>query len=217
MNLLTAQPVAKEMGYIVARPTTAFLLIGGIILFVAIYASYLIANYCAKRWNGSETKARVICMTIMGLTTFAALLVYGTSIYTLQAVVLCGVCLYGSYSDFKTHTLDDCASCLVLTAGLIGHNTSDLPIMIVSGVLIGGIMLIVAIVSKGGGIGGADIKFSAATAFLLSLQRSLIGVIVGLLISVIVNGIRNKKKGSNETFPLIPYLSIGFMAAYFIK
>lgn len=217
MSLLTAQNTFDLSSYIVARPTTAFLLIGGIILFISVFIGYLVGLSCAGRWNGNIGKARTVCMTIMGVVTFAALLVYGTSIYTFQAMILCAVCLYSSYSDIKTRQLDDFPHCIILAAGMIGHNTPDLIWMIVAGLVIGGIMLLVAIISRGGGIGGADIKFSAAAAFLLGFYRGTVGVTIGLITGVIIELIKKKNQKKNEGFPLVPYLSIGFMTAYFIK
>ena len=63
-------------------------------------------------------------------------------------------------------------------------------------------------------IGGADIKLSAACAFMLGTVQGMTGLMIGLILAVIVNSIKNRKK-KHEGFPLIPYLAVGFTAAYF--
>lgn len=52
-------------------------------------------------------------------------------------------------------------------------------------------------------------------AFMLGFSRSMIGLVVGLLLAVIVNALHGRKK-KQAGFPLIPYLAVGFTAAYFI-
>lgn len=64
-------------------------------------------------------------------------------------------------------------------------------------------------------IGGADIKLSAACAFMLGTVQGMTGLMIGLILAVIINSIKNRKK-KHEGFPLIPYLAVGFMAAYFM-
>ena len=64
--------------------------------------------------------------------------------------------------------------------------------MILGGVLVGAVML-VPLLTGNRTLGGADIKCSAACAFLLGLKRGLIGLTAGLLLAVIINGIKNRK------------------------
>lgn len=196
--------------------TPGFLLIFGAILVCAGYAANTIGSYCAKRWSCNEVKIKFICLAIMASVAIAFLLRYGISMLTLQALVYCGVCLFASCSDFKTRMLDDSAHCIILAVAFMGRTINDIPAMLLSAVIIGGITLIVGVVSKGGGIGGADIKFAAASALMLGLEPSLAGTMVGLLVAVIVTAIKNKKTGKKEGFPLVPYLAIGYMGAMFL-
>ena len=75
-------------------------------------------------------------------------------------------------------------------------------------------MLMTAAVTKSS-IGGADIKLSAACAFMLGTVQGMTGLMIGLILAVIINFIKNRKK-KHEGFPLIPYLAVGFTAAYFM-
>lgn len=196
--------------------TPAFLLIAGIVFCLALYSSNLVGKYCAKRWDGNDLKAKTICMLIMTCVALLAIILFGISMKTFQAIILCNIYLFSSYSDFKTRELDDSAHCLLLATSLTGCGLLDLPGMLFAGLAVGGVMVLVAVISGGRGVGGADIKLGAASAFLLGAQRGLIGVIVGLLIGVIYNAIQNKRRGTKEGFPLVPYLAIGFMTAFFI-
>ena len=78
------------------------------------------------------------------------------------------------------------------------------------------VFLIFAMVS-GNRLGGADVKVSAACAFLLGFSKSIAGLVIGLFLAIICNiyfSHKNKTKG--KAFPLVPYLSIGFMTAFFV-
>jgi Flp pilus assembly protein protease CpaA len=76
----------------------------------------------------------------------------------------------------------------------------------------------IAMFSKKGGIGGADIKISTAAALCLGFYGAVIGYMVGLIFAVVFQTIYNKvKKQSNkEAFPLLPFLSTGLMIGYII-
>ena len=59
-------------------------------------------------------------------------------------------------------------------------------------------------------------KLSAACSFLLGFQRGMAGLVIGLLSAIICNLILNRKsKIKGKAFPLVPYLSVGFMVMYF--
>lgn len=199
-----------------ASLTPTFLLMAGIVFCVALYSSGLVGKYCAKRWDGNELKGKTVCMLIMASVALLSTVLFGVGMKTFQAIILCNIYLIGSYSDFKTRELDDSIHCLLLATALIGRSMYELPGMLFAGLTVGGVMVLVAVISGGKGVGGADIKLGAASAFLLGAQRGLVGVIVGLLIGVVYNAIQNKRKGTKEGFPLVPYLAIGFMAAFFI-
>ena len=128
--------------------------------------------------------------------------------------IYCLLLLTASYSDSKIRECDDCLSVMILLTGLIGMEPNRILFRIGTMLFVAAILLIPALFTKEG-IGGADIKISAASAFLLGLQKGLLGLTVGLLFGVTVNLIKNRKN-KNEGFPLIPYLAVPMMAAYFI-
>ena len=102
---------------------------------------------------------------------------------------------------------------MIVIAAFIGTDLSSIPNMFFSALFAGGIMLITMLITKSN-IGGADIKMAAACCFLLGLSRGIIGLLAGMILAVVFNIFKkDKKKG----FPMIPYLAVGFMTAYFAQ
>lgn len=162
-----------------------------------------------------ESKKIPIYHCISIILVSSLLIVFGWSIELLKGIILLQILLYASVSDIQTHEVKDFVSVLIFITGFIGVTLSDIPMMLFSGLAIGGVLLICAMVS-GNRLGGADVKLSAACAFLLGFSKSIAGLVIGLFVSVIVNLIIQKqKKLKNQPFPLVPYLSIGFMLMYF--
>ena len=185
-----------------------FLLIGVVI------AAFCIAMYAANGQQGEKRKTVLLFMGITALVTVAMLGFFGCAAVTVRGIILFLILLYSSYSDIRTRECSDYLHLMIVIAAFIGCKTAELPAMILGGVLVGAVML-VPLLTGNRTLGGADIKCSAACAFLLGLKRGLIGLTAGLLLAVIINGIKNRKK-KDKSFPLLPYLSVGFTAAYFI-
>ncbi len=92
----------------------------------------------------------------------------------------------------------------------------DIPTMLLSGFAIGGMLLFCAMVSKNK-LGGADVKVSAACAFVLGFRKGVAGLVIGLILAIICNiYFSHKSNTKGKAFPLVPYLSVGFMAMYFL-
>lgn len=134
-----------------------------------------------------------------------------------RGIVFCLILLFASYSDIKTREADDSLHIMIALTAFIGRDVSDIPSMMLSAVLITLPMLLVGIICKGRSIGGADIKFSTACAFLLGVKKGVAGLIVGLVLGIFINLIVQIRKNKAEGFPLIPYLAAGFMIGYFMK
>lgn len=112
--------------------------------------------------------------------------------------------------------MDDYLHIMIALTAFIGREPTDIPGMLFSAVLITLSMIMPVIICKGKAIGGADVKLSAACAFLLGISRGIAGLMAGLTIGVFANLIIQTRKNQAEGFPLIPYLAAGFMVAYFI-
>ena len=186
-------------------------------IFLIYLAVHKISKVEISKTPGYNKESKKIpiyhCISIILVSSL--LIVFGWSIELLKGIILLQILLYASVSDIQTHEVKDFVSVLIFITGFIGVTLSDIPMMLFSGLAIGGVLLICAMVS-GNRLGGADVKLSAACAFLLGFSKSIAGIVIGLFVSVIVNLIIQKqKKLKNQPFPLVPYLSVGFMLMYF--
>lgn len=75
-----------------------------------------------------------------------------------------------------------------------------------------------AVIMKDKAIGGADIKISAAAAFLLGSFRGLAALISGLLLAVtVMPAVKRIRKEENDVpFPLVPFLAAGIITVYLL-
>lgn len=187
-------------------------------IFLFYLAVHKISKVVISKTPGYNKESKKIpiyhCISIILVSSL--LIVFGWSTELLKGIILLQILLYASVSDIQTHEVKDFISVLIFITGFIGVTLSDIPMMLFSGLAIGGVLLICAMVS-GNRLGGADVKLSAACAFLLGFSKSIAGLVIGLFLAIICNiyfSHKNKTKG--KAFPLVPYLSIGFMAMYFI-
>lgn len=184
-----------------------------LILAAVIGFAICIARYAADKFKGNQ-KAVILGFTALSLLMSAALICFfGFTATTLKGIILSLILLFSSYQDIKTRECDDYLSVMLVVAAMIGTEIAELPGMFLAAMFASGIMIMTVILFDGN-IGGADIKIASACTFLLGLQKGIIGFMVGLLLAVLVNAVKNRKKTSG--FPMIPYLAVGFTAAYFI-
>lgn len=136
----------------------------------------------------------------------------------IKAIILLVLMLYASVMDIKTREVPDSVSVMLLILGLVDVSIKEIPQMLLGMVLVFMPQLISALINPSKALGGADIKLSSAAAFLLGVQRGLFTLIVGLTLAVIAMPIIRKirKLPKDQPFPLIPFLSVGIVAGYFI-
>ncbi len=188
-----------------------------ICIFLFYLAMHKITKLIVSKTPGFQKESKKIpiyhCISIILVSSL--LIAFGWSTELIKGIIFMQILLYASVSDIQTHEVKDFVSVLIFITGFIGVTLTNIPMMLLSGFIIGGMLLICAMVS-GNRLGGADVKLSAACAFLLGFSKSVAGLIIGLIVSVIANLIIQKqKKTKNQPFPLVPYLSIGFMLMYF--
>ena len=179
-------------------------------LIIGLYLN----RYMRKRNFFTNKTFTLISSTVMA---FGLSLRYGMSIYTFQGLFLFFLLLYASMSDLTDRNVANHISISILALSFISIPTVGIFSMLVGGAVSAAIQIGIISMS-GGGYGGADWKISSACTFLLGWSRGLSGMVLGLLIGVIFTLIRNsfKKRDNNESFALIPFLSIGMMAMFFI-
>ena len=194
----------------------AFVLILKIILVaIAALVVGLFLNRNMEKQGFVTNKAFTLnASTVMAL---GLSLRFGLSVYTFQGMFLFFLLLYASISDLTDRHVANHISISILALSLISVPTVGFVSMLVGGAVSVAIQLGITALS-GGGYGGADWKISSACAFLLGWQRGLSGMVLGLLIGVIFTCVYNKIKNRDmhEGFALIPFISIGMMAVFFI-
>lgn len=212
MILPRINPVVPDIKEVPANHLLSVLNLS-IVLVITALAAFVLARFAAGKYSGNKKKT---ILAFVGIGVGAAVLLlcfFGLTAVTVKGIIFTLILILSSYSDIRTRECDDCLSVMTLVAAFIGTELSALPGMFVTGLIVMGIMLGAAVFCKSG-IGGADIKLSAACTFLLGFERGITGLCIGLLAAIIVNLVRHK--GKSKSFPLIPYLAAGFLAAYFM-
>ena len=136
----------------------------------------------------------------------------------LKFLILLGILLYASIKDLREHEVPNTVWKLIVMLGLVNISLRDLPSMLLGAALVFLPQIIPAVINTEKAMGGADIKISTACAFLLGAGRGLAAFIIGLTLFVIVVPIirRIRKLPKNEPFPMVPFLSVGTIAACLI-
>lgn len=135
-------------------------------------------------------------------------------ISVIKGLIFSTVLLWAANTDIHTHHASDSLSVMIAITAFIGIVPSDIPNMLCGALVCFLPQILVNMLIPDRAVGGADIKISTACGLLLGVTRGAIGLVVGLTASVIISLIQRKK--NDEKLPLIPYLALGFIPAYFI-
>jgi len=137
-----------------------------------------------------------------------------------QAAFFCCLLFAASAWDIRRRMIPNALNVVIFCAGLLSFTPDKL-----SGVLLALPLLIAALIREGG-MGGGDIKLTAAAGFVLGLPAGIVGLILGLsvvlLYYLVIRVIRKLKQlktpaAIESVLPLAPFLSAGFIAAYFMN
>lgn len=164
-----------------------------------------------------EEKDTSLCYLVSAVVFVLLFIVFGWSVQLVKGAVFFFILLYASLCDIQTRRVKDVVSVMIFISGFISLSLLEIFTHTIGAFLVGGIMFVCALFSKNR-LGGADVKITAASVFVLGMWNGIAGLVIGLIISVIVTPIINRKKKLKEmSLPLVPYLSIGFMAMYLIQ
>jgi leader peptidase (prepilin peptidase)/N-methyltransferase len=128
-----------------------------------------------------------------------------------------GALIYASVRDIRTREVGDYVHVIIAIIALLGVACVNLPAMML-GAVVSALPLFIAALVKTGSIGGADIKLMAASGLLLGAERGAIALVIGLFLGIVCTFIYRKLQKADFTtpFPLVPYLAIGCVVAYFL-
>lgn len=141
-----------------------------------------------------------------------------------QAVLFFCLLLAVSVWDIRKRIIPDALSAFIFCTGLLTFTPSRL-----LGILLGLPLLIGALLAdyrQMGGIGGGDIKLTAACGFVLGIPAGTAGLTLGLTAFCgsyatlkVFCKIRNLSQPSagQTALPMAPFLSAGFITVYFIN
>lgn len=185
-----------------------------ILIAFSLLSAFCVGLYATKKWGGSKLKNNLGFTGIILAFSVLSICFFGLSAITVRGIILCLILLFASFSDIKTRECSDWLHVMILIAAFIGCNFNNLPNMILSAVFVWLIIFVTVVISKSN-IGGADLKCATACAFLLGFEKGIVGLTVGMLLSVLFNAFK-KEENREEGFPLIPYLTAGYLAVYLI-
>jgi len=160
---------------------------------------------------------RCIIFSFSGLFGVIILAINGPTLSAVKVMILFGILLFASISDIQTREVSDSIWIMIFILSFVGLESTNLTSMVIGAVSVFIPQMIVAI-TRPGSIGGADIKITTATAFLLGAENGVFALLIGLVLAIItMMGLHMVKRHDKEnSFPLVPFLSIGIILSSFI-
>ena len=129
----------------------------------------------------------------------------------ISGLLFVGPLVFAGVSDLRSRTIPYSACILLTLAGLISFSPAN---------LFGLILAVPFFLASGFGRGGAgDTMLVAASSLTLGFYPGLAGMVLAMVLLLTFAGLdRLRRRGTaSASYPLAPFLSIGFIAAYFIR
>ena len=130
-----------------------------------------------------------------------------------QALVFCGGLAYAAVDDLRSRTVHDIVCIIIALAGLITISPASL----------WGALLAMApfyLCAGFGLMGGGDWRLAAAAGFVLGFDRVMTGLCFMaaalLCTSFTMRAIPALRKRTAAKQPLVPYIAVAFIPAYFL-
>lgn len=121
-------------------------------------------------------------------------------------------------TDAATKKIHNIFPLLIIVLALIRmlHDPASIPVRVIGFFALSTPMLLLTLLH--GGLGGGDIKLSAACGLFLGVDTLLIGFFLAALLALIIRLVLHlsKKQDLQGAFALGPYLSVGFILASFL-
>jgi len=135
----------------------------------------------------------------------------------LVPILFFAVLCVAAVQDIRAKEVDDRLHIIIAAAACIGFRAANLPGMLL-GAVAAALPLLIAALVKPNSVGGADIKLMAASGLILGAGRGIIALVIGLTLGVVSTTIFRKRKKTDlaTSFPLVPFLAAGCIAAYLL-
>ncbi len=126
----------------------------------------------------------------------------------MQIILFAALLLAVAWIDYQEHIIPDILNLGIALSALLCFRPANL------WGLLAAVPFLVA--AMGGGMGGGDVKMVSACGLVLGFWDAMFGCLIGLFLMlcsclVVSGGLRGK-----EARPMAPFLSAGFLAAYFL-
>ncbi|GMA99447.1 prepilin peptidase [Pelosinus sp. IPA-1] len=181
------------------------------------FLSYLLSRGRC-RYCGVTFSSRYFVLEILTAILFVwCLYIFGVSLELLKALILTSFLLVITFIDYDHQLILDKVLLWLFGAGVVINlwtNSLEIWDMISASLLGGGILLLIALVSRGG-MGGGDIKFATALGIWLGWEYLLLT----LLLSFIFGGVGGllllafKLKTRKDFIPFGPFIALGALVS----
>lgn len=200
-----------------AMTTQSLLTLGQLIVIIgiAMLAVWLMLKALRKDEIKADTTVCLLLTAGVGLFVFLS---FGISLALAKGLILFGILMYASLSDIGKREVPDCVWVMISILAFVDFESVNLASILIGAAVVFIPQLALAMIKPNRAVGGADIKISTASAFLLGAEKGILALIIGLTIAVAVMLILRKLKKADkaEPFPLVPFLSLGMMTAFLI-
>lgn len=129
----------------------------------------------------------------------------------LKNLVFILILIYAAYYDYKNRIVLDRIHLMLIGASILANFSLAESI---KGFLLLPVPLIIPAFLNEHSMGGGDIKIVSAIGFFLGFEKGSIALLIAFSIVIIINMLM-LKKGIKESFPLVPYLTIGCIITLF--
>ncbi|HEX6988803.1 MAG TPA: A24 family peptidase [Bacillota bacterium] len=168
----------------------------------------------------SRPAGRDLLVTIhaaAALANLAAGSVYGATLPLLAALAVVAALTAVTVTDLRSSLIPNrlLVGAALLTAPLVMAAGLQAPVDMVLGALVcGGLMLLVALLARGG-MGGGDVKLSAYIGLVLGWRQGLVALAIGVLLGGLagVSALVARRRGLRDAIPYGPYLAAGAVLA----
>ncbi|WP_333870589.1 prepilin peptidase [Desulforamulus putei] len=181
--------------------------------------SYLFLQGRCKSCRVKISTRYLMVELITGIAFVIFVMVFGFNLQSLSYILLFCALLTASLIDFDHRIIPDEINLFLILTGLLlqGLQSFDALVSgIIGGLMGGGLLLVIAVLSRGG-LGGGDIKLVTGIGVFLGWKLLLVSLFVSFILGSLVGiaWVLFKNKGLKTAVPFGPFLSIGAIIAVF--